>query len=392
MSSYTASPGRCTNTGRRVVLVSLYGLSYLTVICSLFSLVRQWILFTSVYFGFCGNRDRYAQCLLCLFRVIPQMQFMDKVCSHFAVQRQVPAFVWTSLLLRKGSSPWFICSCSWCSSRTRLFMSFTVPLNGWTIAATATVVISCSSSAGCPAVRVFASRCRVVLFYSWWCLRFCLGQCEADDWKIHFQYQEDVGCVCMLNFWFSSNDDICPDNYSYSRFKLKDKCRSEKWEVYLYGDMTIKVMGSRRAENCGVLRSCISWCDGKAFFGLCTQVHGQGSPAIRAGKGWRGRRELAPRCSATQLGASHERARTDSPCRQSFVPHAPQHHTHTQTQHHNTYENKKAHTTQNTPHHTTPTQHSTTDHDLANVIFNKICNNCNVCNVCNFSADLLFWN
>ena len=27
------------------------------------------------------------------------------------------------------------------------------------------------------------------------------------------------------------------------------------------------------------------------------------SPAIRAGKGWRGRRELAPRCSATQLGA-----------------------------------------------------------------------------------------
>ena len=27
------------------------------------------------------------------------------------------------------------------------------------------------------------------------------------------------------------------------------------------------------------------------------------TPAIRAGKGWRGRRELAPRCSATQLDA-----------------------------------------------------------------------------------------
>ena len=27
------------------------------------------------------------------------------------------------------------------------------------------------------------------------------------------------------------------------------------------------------------------------------------TPAITAGKGWRGRRELAPRCSATQLGA-----------------------------------------------------------------------------------------
>ena len=119
----------------------------------------------------------------------------------------------------------------------------------------------------------------------------------------YFQYQEDVGCVGLLNGWFSSNDDICPDNYKNSRFKLKDKCRSEKWEVYLYGDMTIKVMESRRAENCGGLRSCISWCDGKAFFGPCTQVHGQGSPAIRAGKGWRGRRELAPRCSATQLGA-----------------------------------------------------------------------------------------
>ena len=32
----------------------------------------------------------------------------------------------------------------------------------------------------------------------------------------YFQYQEVVGCVCMLNFLFSSNDDICPDNYNYS--------------------------------------------------------------------------------------------------------------------------------------------------------------------------------
>ena len=58
----------------------------------------------------------------------------------------------------------------------------------------------------------------------------------------YFQYQEFVGCVCMLNYWFSSNDDICPDNYNYSRFKLKDKCRSEKWELYLYGDKTIQVV------------------------------------------------------------------------------------------------------------------------------------------------------
>ena len=41
----------------------------------------------------------------------------------------------------------------------------------------------------------------------------------------------------MLNFWFSSIDEICPDNYNYSRFMLKDKCRSEKWEVYLFGQV-----------------------------------------------------------------------------------------------------------------------------------------------------------
>ena len=133
-----------------------------------------------------------------------------------------------------------------------------------------------------------------------------MGQCEADDWKLLLQLfpvLEDVGCVGMLNFWFSSIDEICPDNYNCSRFKLKDKCRSEKWDVYLYGDMTIKVMESSRAENCGGLRSCFSWCEGKAFLGRVHRYTARGSPAIRAGKGWRGRRELALRCSATQLGA-----------------------------------------------------------------------------------------
>ena len=36
----------------------------------------------------------------------------------------------------------------------------------------------------------------------------------------------------MLNFWFSRYDTICADNFIYSRFKLKDICRSAKWEVY----------------------------------------------------------------------------------------------------------------------------------------------------------------
>ena len=61
------------------------------------------------------------------------------------------------------------------------------------------------------------------LFLSWWCLRFGLGQCEADDWKYFFncfQYHKLVGCVCMLDYWFSSSDEICSDKYNYSRFKL----------------------------------------------------------------------------------------------------------------------------------------------------------------------------
>ena len=44
-----------------------------------------------------------------------------------------------------------------------ILVSFTVPLNGWTIAATAAVVTSCSSSADFPAAGVFASRCHVVV-------------------------------------------------------------------------------------------------------------------------------------------------------------------------------------------------------------------------------------
>ena len=57
-------------------------------------------------------------------------------------------------------------------------------------------------------------------FHSRWCIRFSLGQCEADD-------------------WISSNDEVCADNHFW--FKLKGKGRGEMWEVSLYGDKTIKV-------------------------------------------------------------------------------------------------------------------------------------------------------
>ena len=85
-------------------------------------------------------------------------------------------------------------------------------------------------------------------FHSLWCLRLCLGQRESDAWKIRFHLfpvSVDVGCVCMLNGWFSSNDDICADYFFFSRFQLKGKCRSVKWVVYLYCDMTIMVVRSQ---------------------------------------------------------------------------------------------------------------------------------------------------
>ena len=44
----------------------------------------------------------------------------------------------------------------------------------------------------------------------------------------------------MLNGWFSKNDTICADNYFFPAH-VEGKCRSEKWELYLYGDMFIKV-------------------------------------------------------------------------------------------------------------------------------------------------------
>ena len=45
-----------------------------------------------------------------------------------------------------------------------------------------------------------------------------MGQRKAVKGKYtinYFQYHFAVGCVCMLNYWFSSSDEICPDNYNY---------------------------------------------------------------------------------------------------------------------------------------------------------------------------------
>ena len=68
-------------------------------------------------------------------------------------------------------------------------------------------------------------------------------------------------------------------------------------------------------KNCGGLRSCISWCDGKAFLG---RVH-RYTVWVPLPSGWRrgggDAGSLLPGVLPPELGASHARARTDSPCR-----------------------------------------------------------------------------
>ena len=80
---------------------------------------------------------------------------------------------------------------------------------------------------------------------------------------------------------------------------------------------------SRRTENCGGLRSCFSWGEGKAFLGrvhrYTARVH---PPSGRRRGGWDAG-SLLPGVLPPELVASYARARTDSPCRQSFVPPPP---------------------------------------------------------------------
>ena len=117
-------------------------------------------------------------------------------------------------------------------------MLFTVPLSDSIIAATATAVTTCLSSADCSDSA--APMCSVNVCVAMSC---CGGSFSPDGaydslwdsvklmkgkYTINcFQYQEDVEYVCVLNDWISSNDEICADNYNYFRFKLKSNGRSE---------------------------------------------------------------------------------------------------------------------------------------------------------------------
>ena len=81
------------------------------------------------------------------------------------------------------------------------------------------------------------------------------------------------------------------------------------------------------------------------FFGPCTQVHGwavytgtrPGFPRHQGGKGWRGRRELAPRCSATRISCilrtRLDRHAVSSVIRTTHTTHTPTHHTTHHTHH-----------------------------------------------------------
>ena len=98
---------------------------------------------------------------------------------------------------------------------------------------------------------------------------------------------------------------------------------------------------SRQCSFCGVPQLALF--SGVSFFlAVYTGYTARGSPAIRRRRGGGGRRELAPRCSATQLGCIVARARTDSPCCESFVPHTPQHTSHTHN-HRNTHAHHTTH-------------------------------------------------
>ena len=111
------------------------------------------------------------------------------------------------------------------------------------------------------------------------------------------------------------------------------------------------------SRQCSKLWRLRSWRLSTGFFFL-GRVHRYTAgltPAVRAGKGWRGRRELAPRCSATLLAA-----RRHDPGQTRRVLNPPYHTHHTTLQ----YTTSPHHTPHHTPHHNTP-HHTTTQHTVS---------------------------
>ena len=96
----------------------------------------------------------------------------------------------------------------------------------------------------------------------------------------------------MLN---CCNGDFCADNHNYFQFKLKDKGRSAgsaATQVQVC-DSTLLVVDVPVVQ----LHRCCSWIDGLTFLGRVHTFTARFSPAIWAGKGWRGRRKAHAGCS-----------------------------------------------------------------------------------------------
>ena len=58
--------------------------------------------------------------------------------------------------------------------------------------------------------------------YAWVNVKLMKGKYTIN----YIQYPLVVGCVCTLNDWICSIDDICADSHNYFQFKLKGKRRS----------------------------------------------------------------------------------------------------------------------------------------------------------------------
>ena len=59
-----------------------------------------------------------------------------------------------------------------------------------------------------------------------------------DPFRLEFvqkNLSSDVGCVCMLKDWISSNGAFCEDTYNYFQIKLKGSGQNEAWQIYLHG-------------------------------------------------------------------------------------------------------------------------------------------------------------
>ena len=114
----------------------------------------------------------------------------------------------------------------------------------------------------------------------------------------YFQYQEDVGCVGMLNGWFSSIDVICVDNHNFFQFKLKGNGRSGAATQVV----DVHVVQLHRYRD-------VRW----VFLGPCTQVHDQGFPPPSGrGRGGGDAGSLLPGVLPPELVASQALGRTDS--------------------------------------------------------------------------------